>query len=46
MTAPRLAAAMPGAALVTGWDPGASVVVILGLLCVVCLLFVPFVMLA
>ncbi len=46
MTAPSLAAAMPGAVMVAGWDPGASVVVILGLLCVVCLLFVPFVMLA
>ena len=42
MIAPRL----PGAALVSGWDPGASVLGILGLLCVVCLLFVPFVMLA
>jgi len=42
MIAPRL----PGAALVSGWDPGASVLVILGFLCVVCLLFVPFVMLA
>jgi hypothetical protein len=42
MIAPRV----PGAALVSGWDPGASVVGILGLLCVACLLFVPFVMLA
>ena len=46
MTAASLAAAMPGAALVTGWDPGASVLGILGLLCVVCLLLVPFVLLA
>jgi hypothetical protein len=46
MTAPDLAAAMPGAALVSGWDPGASVIGILGLLCEACLLFVPFVMLA
>lgn len=46
MTAPSLAVAMPGAALVTGWDPGASVRVILGLLCLLCLLFAPFVMLA
>ena len=42
MIAPRV----PGAALVSGWDPGASVLHILGLLCVACLLFVPFVMLA
>lgn len=46
MTASSLAAAMPGAALVTGWDPGASVRAILGLLCVFCMLFAPFVMLA
>lgn len=46
MTAPSLAAAMPGATLVTGWDPEASVHVILGLLCMLSLLFVPFVMLA
>ena len=46
MTATSLAAAMPGAAVATGWDPGASVGVILGLLCMLCLLFVPFVMLA
>jgi hypothetical protein len=46
MTAPDLAAAMPGATLVSGWDPGASVRVIFGLLCMLCLLFVPFVMLA
>lgn len=46
MTASSLAAAMPDAALVTGWDPGASVRVILGLLCLLCLLFAPFVMLA
>jgi hypothetical protein len=46
MTAADLAAAMPGAALVTGWDPGASVRVIFGLLLIFCLLFMPFVMLA
>ena len=46
MTAPDLAAAWPGAAAVSGWDPGGSVRVILGLLCEACLLFVPFVMLA
>ena len=42
MIAPRL----PGAALVSGWDPGASVLFILGLLFLVCLLFVPFLILA
>ena len=46
MDAPSLAAVMPGAALVTGWDPGASVRVILGLLFLLCLLFAPLVMLA
>ncbi len=46
MTASSLAAAMPGAAAVSGWDPGASVRVILGLLCIVCLLFLPLVILA
>jgi len=35
-----------GAAAVSGWDPGASVRGILGLLCEACLLFVLFVMLA
>ena len=48
MTAPDLAAlaAAMHAGAVSGWDPGASVLGILGLLCVACLLFVPFVMLA
>jgi hypothetical protein len=48
MTAPDLRdwAAGMGAAAVSGWDPGASVRGILGLLCEACLLFVPFVMLA
>ena len=46
MTAPDLAAlaAAMHAGAVSGWDPGASVLGILGLLCVACLLFVPFVM--
>src|SRR5689334_20151204 len=46
MTPATLAAAMPGAALVSGWDPGTSVLGILGLLCVACLLLMPFVLLA
>lgn len=46
LTASQLAAAMPDAVMATGWDPGASVAVILGLLCLFCLLFVPFVILA